>query len=74
MAVSSDMATYSVTERPVVNVRDLIMALRKVANSDAPVFLDCGNGQRFIGQVQITDMMEPMRSMVHIVGGEKLPP
>jgi len=50
------------------------MALRKVANSDAPVFLDCGNGQRFIGQVQITDMMEPMRSMVHIVGGEKLPP
>lgn len=61
------MATYAITKDPPQTVRELIMALRKVANSDAMVLLDCG-GTRFISEVQVTDMLPPMRSIVHICG------
>jgi len=64
------MATYPITKQPIDNVRDLIMALRKVANNNAPVRLDCG-GVRGIIEVQVTDMLPPINSMVTIVGGQK---
>jgi hypothetical protein len=64
------MATYPITKQPIANVRDLIVALRKVSNNNALVFLDCGNERQFIGEVQVTDMLAPMVSMVHIVGSK----
>jgi hypothetical protein len=67
------MATYAVTKEAPKTVRELIMALRKVANHDAMVFLDCGNERQFIAEVQITDMMLPTKSVVHIVGSAKEP-
>jgi hypothetical protein len=67
------MATYAATKEAPKTVRELIMALRKVANHDALVFLDCGNERQFIGEVQITDLLSPTRSMVHIVGSKKEP-
>jgi hypothetical protein len=67
------VATYPITKQPIANVRDLIMALRKVGNSNAPVYLDCGNEYKFVGEVQVTDMMAPMVSMVHIVGRKSQP-
>jgi hypothetical protein len=67
------MATYPATKLPIGNVRELIMALRKVANHDALVFLDCGNEQKFIGEVQITDMLPPTKSVVHIIGSKNEP-
>ena len=67
------MATYLATSQPIVNVRDLIVALRRVANSNAPVYLDCGNNLKFIGSVQVTDMLPPMVKIVHIVGSETPP-
>ena len=67
------MATYAATSQPIENVRDLIVALRRVANSDAPVYLDCGNNLKFISAVQVTDMLPPMIKMVHIVGSATPP-
>jgi hypothetical protein len=67
------MATFAVTKEAPQTVRELIMALRKVANHDALVFLDCGNERQFIAEVQLTELMLPTKSVVHIVGSQKEP-
>ena len=64
------MATFPITKQPIETVRDLIVALRKISNNNALIYLDCGNDCKYIGKVEVTEMLAPAASMVHLVGSK----